>query len=269
MTDSTLRLFIPTSERKRSGGCPEQAFGHVQHNRNDNRFLSLSEPRLKAVRALMHAVNGQGHGEVVLRRSGKRLVEATAINLRILTSPVMPAIHREDGPLFTALNYEGLSEEARVLLGRSAILFCPLLGVLSPFDKVPDYRCPVAAQIPNWGSLHQYWKEPVRPVLDRACRSRDVVSFLPSRLAALWTPHRSVRSFTSIQFAQERPDGSLHPEHAGHGGLSGEMIRFLLTKGSGRVESLKKFRSEEGHVYAQSKSEVRGESDTWIFVRKA
>jgi cytoplasmic iron level regulating protein YaaA (DUF328/UPF0246 family) len=207
MADSSLRILIPTSERKRSGGSLEQGFRSTQYNRCDNRFQSLTEFRMQAVCALMHAVNGQGHGEMVLRRSGKSLDNATDINLKILSSPVMPALDREDGPLFSSLDFQSLTVSAQAIVLRTTLMFCPLLGVLAPTDKVPDYRCPVGAQIPEWGSLHQFWKEPVKPVLDRACRGRHVLSFLPSRLAALWSPSKSVRSFASVQFAQDVYDG--------------------------------------------------------------
>lgn len=266
MTVPSMRILVPTSERKNRGGTLGCRFHEVQSDRNHNRFVSLTRPRRIAIQALVESVNGHGHAEQVLRRSGARLETAQSINLQISCSSVMPAIERESGPLFAALDHKSLDPKSRALFERSALLFCPLMGVLAPSDQVPDYRCPVGAQIPGWGSLHRFWKPALKPVLDRACRGRHVISLLPGRLSALWAPSPGVASYTTVQFLQKSVSGRVRPEHAGHGGLSGELIRFLVSQG-GRAESLRKFKSSQGHVYSEASSTEEGGRRNIVFTR--
>ena len=258
MPQASVRLLIPTSGRKRPGGDPKVGFVAAQAGAASNRFRSLTSHRLDAIRALRRAVNGQNHADVVLRKTGSRLEEATQTVLDMMSSPVRPAIERELGPLFLALDVGSLQPDARRKLDRVAVLVCPLMGVMATKDLVPNYFCPVGAQIPTWGSLHTHWKERLKPVLDRLCRKHDVVSFLPSRLQSLWTPTPGIKSFWTVQCLRSGPDGGVHTDHAGQRRVSGEMIRFLLLEGDMDPMSLKDFRSSLGHRFTQEQQEPNG-----------
>lgn len=216
------------------------------------------------MRQFLSAINGQGHGKEVLRLAGDRLKRATEKNLGFHHSGLLTVLERERGPLFS-----GLGEVDAALARRlqDMIVVCPLLGILAPTDMVPEYRCPVGAQIPGWGSLHTHWKKHLGPVLNRLCRNRRVFSFLPNRLRALWTPGAAVEEFVTIQFATRRSDGGLRIENAGAGKLAGAMIRAMFDDDLTEPSQLQSWRGPYGHAYSAVHSARAEGRWSMVFVR--
>lgn len=269
MTQAKTRILIPTSDRKRAGGNRTLRFAEAQDEREWNRYPSLGPARTEAVRVFLSAINGQGFAEDVLRLKGARLDEATATNLRFGQSALMPVAERECGPLFRALDVGSLDERAARRMREELMVICPLLGLLAPTDLVPEYRCPVGAQIPGWsyGSMHAFWKEHLGPVLNRLCRRRRVFSFLPGRMRALWTPSAGVEEVVTIQFATRRPNGDLRIENAGAGKLAGSMIRAILQDGLDEPTRLQGWKSAAGHEYMAVHSDRGPGRWNMMFVR--
>jgi len=267
LASARVRFIIPASERKNAGGSRSFSFQEAQEERQLNRFPSLTFARREAVSAFMHSVNGQGHGAEVLRLSGEHLQRAIQLNLAMPRSGLMPALERERGPLYGELLAGAPDAATRQRLHDDLVIVCPLLGLIAPTDLVPEYRCPVAAQIPGFGSLHQYWKGRVGMVLDRLCRGRRVFSFLPARLRALWTPKASVPEMVNVRFASRSNGGVLRTENAGAGRLAGAMIRHMVTTGSSDVTALQDWRSPVGHQYSADHSDhLEGRWDL-VYVR--
>lgn len=266
MSDTRIRILVPSSERKHRGGTRAFTFSEAQDERHWNRYPSLSRPRREAVGAFMSAINGQGHAREVLRLEGERLEEARRVNLSFKRGALMPAFERERGPLFSTLEPSRLDEAKRRLLQEELVIVCPLLGLLSPSDMVPEYRCPVGAQIPGWRSLHHHWKPTVGPILDRLCRGRRVFSFLPARLRALWTPRMS-QEVVTVQFATRKPDGGLRASNAGAGRLAGAMIKSLIVDRQIDPADLQDWISPAGHRYSAVHSDHREGSWKLVYVK--
>jgi len=269
MTETKTRILIPTSDRKRTGGNQTLRFREAQDEREWNRYPSLGPARQEAVRVFLSAINGQGYAEQVLRLKGRRLDEATATNLRFPNGALMSVAERESGPLFRALDFESLDATTKKRMSEELMVLCPLLGLLAPTDLVPDYRCPVGAQIPEstFGSMHVYWKKHLTPALNRLCRNRRVFSFLPSRMRALWTPAASVTEIVTIQFATRRSDDALRVENAGAGKLAGAMIRAMFEDGLQDPNRLLGWQSPSGHAYSAVHSERETGRWNMVFVR--
>lgn len=265
MSQKKIRILVAASDRKQSGGTEAYSFREAQEERAWNRFPSITPARDEAVREFLSAINGQGHGEEVLRLAGARLAQATEKNLAFCHGRLLPVLERERGPLFSALG--ALSPDLVRRLSDEMVVVCPLLGILAPTDMVPEYRCPVGAQIPGWGSLHTHWKKHLGPVLGRLCRNRRVFSFLPNRLRALWTPGSSVDEFITIQFATRRTDGGLRVENAGAGKLAGAMIRAMLDEDLLDPSQLMSWKAPSGHVYSAVHSERSEGRWGMVFIR--
>ncbi|NRA98138.1 MAG: peroxide stress protein YaaA [Planctomycetes bacterium] len=265
MSQKKIRILVAASDRKRAGGAQTYSFREAQEERAWNRFPSITSARDEAVREFLSAINGQGHGEEVLRLAGGRLARATQKNLAFRHGGLLPVLERERGPLFSAL--EALPPGVTRRLMDDMIVVCPLLGILAPTDMVPEYRCPVGAQIPGWGSLHTHWKKHLGPVLTRLCRNRRVFSFLPNRLRALWAPGGSVGEFITIQFATRRNDGGLRIENAGAGKLAGAMIRAMFDEDLTDPSRLQAWQGYSGHAYSAVHSERSEGRWSMVFVR--
>ena len=178
MATERVRILIPTSDRKRSGGSDAYKFLEAQAERSMNRFPSLLNDRKAAVSALQKALNGDGNFEKLLQKYGSRVDVAAQMDRDFYKSPLMPAIERECGPLYKALDDVTLAPEARRRLRDTVLMLCPLLGVIAPTDYVPEYLCPIAAQTRNGvRSLHHLWKPSVTRILNRLCSKRTVFSF--------------------------------------------------------------------------------------------
>ena len=269
MSQNKIRILIPTSDRKRGGGDENLRFTEAQDEREWNRYPSLSPARHEAVRVFLSAINGQGHAAEVLRLSGVKLDETASLNLRFPNGALLPVEARESGPLFRALEPSTLEESARKRMREELMILCPLLGLLAPTDLVPEYRCPVGAQIPGWehGSMHAFWKDRLGPVLNRLCRGRRVFSFLPNRMRALWTPSSNVEEVVTIQFATRRPGGALRIENAGAGKLAGSMVRAILSEGLEDLTKLQGWTSPAGHAFSAAHSDREDGRWNMMFLR--
>jgi cytoplasmic iron level regulating protein YaaA (DUF328/UPF0246 family) len=242
-----VRFLVPASERKHEGGTRFLAFRDAQDERFANRFPSLAKPRREVIAAFQHAQNGAGHGARVLGLAAEALEEACRHNLAMDSSPTLPVLEREAGPLFQALCEPPLSGAAARRLRDDVVVVCPLLGLLGTRDLVPLYRCPIGAQIPGFGSVHEFWKARVTPLLNRLCRHRRVFSFLPGRLLAQWAGPHAAAGLVTFRFERRGEGGLVHPDSAAAGALSGQILRHLLETGASDPAQLAGFRSRLGH----------------------
>jgi cytoplasmic iron level regulating protein YaaA (DUF328/UPF0246 family) len=266
MNPPRVRILAPSSERKQAGGSMAFSFDEAQRDRGMNRYSSLTLARRTAVRAFIEAVNGAGFAAQVLRLKGEALDEAHGMNLNFRRSPLMTVVEREVGPLYKALDARSLGAQERRRLREDLVVVCPLLGLLGPFDLVPLYRCPVGAQIPGFGSLHGWWKQHLSPTLNRLCRERTVLSFLPARLRALWNCDGRCDSMVEVSFARRRGDRVL-PENAGSARAAGEMARHVIVNELGSPHDLRGFRTTAGHAWSEADSSVDGKHHRLVFVR--
>ena len=261
-----IRILAPASDRKQAGGSVAFSFDEAQRDRGMNRYSSLTLARRTATRAFLDAVNGAGYAGRVLRLEGEALDEAQAINLNFRRSPLMTVVEREIGPLYKALEAGSLAPHEMRRLREDMVIVCPLLGLLGPFDLVPLYRCPVGAQVPGFGSLHAWWKQHLSPTLNRLCRERTVLSFLPARLRALWSCDGRCDSMVEVRFARRRDDRIL-PENAGSARAAGEMVRHVITNDIRLPGELRDFRTTAGHTWCEAESSVSEKHHTLVFVR--
>jgi cytoplasmic iron level regulating protein YaaA (DUF328/UPF0246 family) len=259
MKRNSLRILVPSSERKATGGSRMYTFAEAQEERDSNRFPSLVKHRSRAVDAFLSAINGHGHGKEVLGLDGAVLDRAIRTNLAFHRNPVLPVIERENGPLFRALRAHDLPEELQRRIKREVLVICPLLGVLAASDLVPEYRCPVGAQIPELGSLHSFWKPTVTASLNRLCRGRRVLSFLTGRLSALWERPLGAAELAHVSFVRRR-GGRIRPENAGAGALAGHLVRHVIENGVSDTAELVSYCSPRGHRYSAELSQA---GDRW------
>lgn len=266
MSPPTSRFLIPVSERKQLGGNIGDDFGSSQQTRAHNRFASLTEPRRRVLGVFLSAVNGQGHAAEVLRLEGEPLEDAVNLNLAITRGPVLRVRERFQGPLFKQIDSACADPLVERRLRERVIVFCPLLGLLGLNDHVPAYRCPVGAQIPGFGSLHEFWKPRISPVLNRVCRNQVVYSFLSSRVEALWPQRPAGVDFVRVHFTRRRGAKLMH-EHAGARREAGRLIRHMAEQDLRDPEQILDWESGVGHVFSPEHSELEGSERRLVFVR--
>ncbi len=261
----SVRILVPLSEKKVAGGRPGLTL-QTHRNALKGRLRHIAKPRRSAIDAFRRAMNGGNQALKVLGLTGKPFQEALGINRCFDCSPMMPTIERHARAFADALLLEDLPADSRRRLERQLFFLCPLLGILSPRELLPDFRCPAGARLPVIGSLHRFWKPEITTTLNRLFRRKLVISFLPARLNALWKPDGAAASIAIVRFSRLSNKGCAG-ETAAVPGLTGEAVRFILENAVTSVADLVRFRSSSGHTYSAAHSDREGGVRHLTFVR--
>jgi cytoplasmic iron level regulating protein YaaA (DUF328/UPF0246 family) len=251
-----VRILLPFTECKVPGGRKGESL-KTRRGALARSFKQILGNRLEALQAFRVAMNGGREAHAILGLTGKPFQEALAVNRGLDTSCLATVIERNGHAFASALMEPALSAGAKRRLDHEVVFVCPLLGVLKPGDLVPDYRCPVGANLPKIGSLHRFWKTAVTSTLNRLLKGAQVYSFLPARLSALWKPDGREAGIVVLKFSRMANDRCV-AETAAVPRLSGEALRFLLDHDSRAPADLLRFKSGQGHAYSAVHSDDRG-----------
>jgi hypothetical protein len=110
-------------------------------------------------------------------------------NADLHTAPAAPAADVYTGVLYEALDAGTLTPGAREWLGRTAVVFSGLWGVVRLDDRIPAYRLSVGVTLPHpVGGLAAYWKKALKARLDKAAADGPVLDLRSGAYAGMWTP---------------------------------------------------------------------------------
>ena len=158
-------------------------------------------------------------------------------NAQLLQAPAAPAARIYTGVLYEALDAAGLAAPARAWLDSSAVVFSGLWGVVRLGDRIPAYRCSVAATLPApVGGLSAYWRKALRPALDRAAADGPVLDLRSGAYAAMWAPPPQVADrAAALRVLHERTvDGAPKRSVVSHfnKATKGRLVRTLAAEGA-------------------------------------
>lgn len=263
--ESPLRLLLQLPELKSPVGDavrPGRAPGWTVLSR----LQTIREARESVLDAFRLAMQNPNTAMRALGTVGIDLQESRRINLAFEWAARFAPWHTLD-PLFRgALALDGLGDRSRGWLDEQALFLCPLLGVVTPAERIPDFRCPPGAKLPEVGSIHRFWKEPVSSTLNRLTKGESVVSFLPKRMNALWDQDGAPRDVRVVRFAR-RDRGRMNGETAAVPRLTGECVRWIATATSPSIDRLRTFHSSMGHRYDPSVEAEESGFPLMVFVR--
>ncbi|HYC77484.1 MAG TPA: peroxide stress protein YaaA [Planctomycetota bacterium] len=262
---SALRILLPLADRKKPGGRDGTC---CDHKRLAARlaYKTIGAPRRAALDGFQKAMASGSDALKVLGLQGAAFREAYAVNRALERCNLATALERNNGAFADTLEPAALPPAAKTRLERAVLFVCPLLGVLAADDPIPDYRCPEGAKLPGIGSLHRHWKPEVTKLLNRLLKRKRVLSFLPTRLSALWAPDGGASEIVCVRFARYGGD-RLTGETAATPGLVGEAVRYVIEKEVARPSELARFKSSLGHTYSAAHSETVGRLTVMRFVR--
>jgi cytoplasmic iron level regulating protein YaaA (DUF328/UPF0246 family) len=260
-----LRILVPFADRKKPGGR-EGATLSTRRVADQWSFRTLAAPRTAALDGFREAMAQSAVALKVLKLTGKAFREAHAINRAFDRSRLASALERSNGTFAEALRTAELGQAEKKRLAAALLFVCPLFGVLSSEDMVPDFRCPEGAKLPRVGSLHKHWKPEVSKFFNRVLKGRHVLSFLPTRLAALWEPDGGAETIATVTFSRYAGE-KLRGETAAAPGLVGEALRFVVDRDVRTPQDFAKFKSSLGHTFSASHSACEGAYRVMRFVR--
>ena len=127
---------------------------------------------------------------------GASLTHEVAANRHLASAPAAAGHRVYTGVLFDALDYASLPERARHRARRQTLVFSALFGVTGLGDRIPAYRLPIGARLPETPGLAAWWRPRLTPALDAAAEQDDgpVVDCRSGGYAAQWKApaHRTV-----------------------------------------------------------------------------
>ncbi|AVG24368.1 peroxide stress protein YaaA [Pontimonas salivibrio] len=146
-----MRIVLPPSETKTPGGLDSS---HLE-------WEQLALPDLTSVRqAIAEDLVALSLDPDATKKAlglGAKGDEWIVANRELLSSPVMPAIHRYTGVLFDALDISGLDAAASAHAAESLWLFSALFGPLRAMNPIPRYRLSFDSKLPG-ESLKSRWQ---------------------------------------------------------------------------------------------------------------
>lgn len=243
-------ILLPPSEDTQPGGNPfaPDMFDYRTSN-TFNYFNELNPDRRKLIGVLQEAIEQGDTLEKVLRRSGDDLQQKVEIDSEIYNAPLMSALDRfSPGVMYSAMDFAGLPTGAQRRLLENGIIFSGLFGLLRPDDLIPNHFLPMEAELPEIGSVIEYWRPIISPVLNRALQGAFVWNLLPEHLMDTWDDDRSYERLVRVRFFKQR-EGDRTEVRDNLPVLQGKLVNFIVRESLEDTEALKEWRHPEGYAY--------------------
>ncbi len=183
-------LLLPPSEAKTSGGHGQPLRQHAA----SGALGPARQPVLEALAATLGLDRTSAIAALCLPAGVAH--EALAANLRVLDSPTTPALRRYCGTVYEGLSFNRLSPPAQRLAGRVTFIFSGLWGVVRGDERVPAYRVPAKAVLPDVGIAASYWRPILDAAMPRLLGRALIIDLRSTDYAAMWRPRGPIAART-------------------------------------------------------------------------
>lgn len=160
-----MRILLPPSETKRTGGNPH-------HGQYPLAFPEQDAARQKLLAALERFCTNKPAAAVKALGLGPKSVSEIELN-RFTDAPVLPAIDRYTGVLFSATESEHWNDSQRDWAAEHIFIHSALFGIISAGDPIPGYRLSYNTKVAGI-PLTKYWGQLVSRAIEN-CASGDWV----------------------------------------------------------------------------------------------
>lgn len=265
---ATPLILLPPSEGKAPGGRGRPwAPGTCSFPELDERRTEVAEALAAAATSADDAALGK-----LLGVKGEALAAARAANAAVLTAGTKPAIERYTGVLYDALDHATLPAASKRRAGRQIVIFSGLWGLVTPGDRLPDYKLKMGATLAPVGRLASAWKPLVTEALAPVVAKRTVWDLLPGEHAAAWDPRAAApRRRISVKFLDDVGTGRdrrLVAVSHWNKLLKGALVRHVLDTQLDDHEGLAEFRHPLGYDYRPDLTESAGDLTTVSLVTR-
>ncbi len=195
-----MLLLLPPSETKRPGGTRTPlALERLA-------LPGLTRARTQTIDALETLAQDEDASMRVLGL-GATQRDKVRVNASIRTSPTLPAVDRNTGVLYDALDAGSLAAPARRWLGAHAFIHTAAFGPVRALDRIPDFRLGAGVSLPGLPPLRRVWAEPVTEALTAAA-PRFVVDLRSEAYRELGPVPAGIAS-VYIRVVADGPDGTV------------------------------------------------------------
>lgn len=91
-----------------------------------------------------------------LKCKGKRYEEALLLNQNIESGPVLSAIDRYSGVMYSHIGYQEMSEAGKAFFDVHFLILSWMYGLVKPKDLIGNYKLPIETK-----GLYQFWGEKI------------------------------------------------------------------------------------------------------------
>jgi uncharacterized protein len=197
-----IRLLLPPSETKRSGGRGPALTRRQPHP-------VLGPAREQVLTALESLLGGDDAAAALLLPAAVREAALQA-NSRVRTSATIPALRRYAGVVYDGLAFERLDAAEQRLAGRSTYVFSGLFGLVRGDEPIPEYRVPAKAVLPGVGTCATFWRRVLATALPTMLRGGLLIDLRSTDYAAMWRPDPdTARRVITVRVLSPTPSGRL------------------------------------------------------------
>lgn len=143
-----MRLLLPPSETKLKGGQPHKGLPTLS-------FAGQNAGRLDLLVALEAWSRDSPADAAKALKLGPKSIDELANNV-FVDAPVMPAIERYTGVLYSATGVADWTPEQRAWAAQHVFIHSSLFGIVSSTDKIPAYRLSHDSKV-RGVPLKDYW----------------------------------------------------------------------------------------------------------------
>ena len=137
-----------------------------------------------------------------LKCKGKRYEEAISLNQHINTSPVLPAIDRYNGVMYSHIGYTDMSELGKAFFDEHFLILSGMYGLLRPQDLIGNYKLPIETK-----GLYQFWEEKIIDAIIKI-KPTKIYNLLPGSYEKLLCLKKKEKNLTFEKIEILKPDFS-------------------------------------------------------------
>ncbi|RZS90921.1 hypothetical protein EV189_0151 [Motilibacter rhizosphaerae] len=224
-----MLILLPPSEAKTPGGDGPAVD-----------LEGLAAPRLAGTRRrVVDAVAGLAQDQPeraaeVLKLPPAAREAALAADAAAATSATLPALDRYAGVVYQGLDVASMTPAVRRRAEQGCLVLSGLLGIVRGSDRVPDYRVPVSAVLPDLGGLTPLWRAALRDTVPALLGRSFCVDLRSTDYAGMWPPTGPLRhQVLPVRVLSPRPKGEprVISHFSKHG--KGVLARALLEQATG------------------------------------
>lgn len=267
-----LTVLLSPADRKQPGGNPfaPDMFDY-RTSGTFNYFDDLNPERRKLIDALQGVVEEEDEETLseLFGLEDYELEEAIRVNAELYDAPLMSALDRySPGVMYAAMDFANLPTGAQRRLLENGVILSGLFGLLRPDDLIPNYQLGMDAELPEIGSVADYWRPIISPILNESVEGRWVWDLLPEVHREAWTDERTYETRVEVRFESVEDGERVEITGEDLEVQRGQFVNFIVRETAEEMEDLREWSEEESDelTFDEDASTYDEDTKTWTVV---
>ena len=263
-----LTVLLAPADRKQPGGNPfaPDMFDY-RTSGTFNYFDDLNPERRSLIDTLQDVVEETDDEALadIFGLEEYELEEAVRVNSEIYDAPLMSALDRfSPGVMYAAMDFANLPTGAQRRLLENGVILSGLFGLLRPDDLIPNYQLGMDVTLPEVGSVADYWRPIISPLLNESLEGRWVWDLMPEEHHAAWTDEHTYEARVQVRFLEEE-EGERVPVTGEELEVQrGQFVNYVVQETAEDLEELLEWEEHpDDFVFDEDASTYDEETKTW------